>query len=128
MKKRITAILLAVTMVLASGCGKEAANTTTDQGPAQSANTSGQKNINYSMDPAETTLTELDKEAIMKDFEFAKSDDYVTNEELRKYIGDDSIASFANTAASHMSLIYNVDCNAIADEKEDYKELLKKVM
>ena len=75
--------------------------------------------VNYSIVTSNgNELSDDEKADLMSSYEFAKSEGYVSNAQIREYMGDDIVASFANIAISNISRIYNISAKEISENRE----------
>ena len=127
--KIIKGLLIGVLTVSLVGCGSKTAETAVSNDTTSPSSAAVQKsNINYSLNTKSVELTDEDKVNIMEAYDFAKTDGYISNEELRGYIGDDLIASFANLATTYVDVIYDVNAVNIENDRESYNELMNKML
>ena len=132
MKKK-SIIILTLAVLVISGCGKTT-DTHTDSTVAvqEEKNTQATENTsttNYKIITSETkTLTDNEKNDIMQAYPFAKTEGYISNEEIRNYMGDDTVASFANIATVNISRLYNINAVSIKENEDGYRELFSSIV
>lgn len=84
--------------------------------------------VNYSLNTSAKELSDEEKANIMNEYEFAKTDDYISNSELRNHLGDDLITSFSNLATTYVDKIYDVNAINISANQEAYVSAMDKVL
>ncbi len=135
MKKRIICILFSIMMVsLLVSCGKSKVvekagydNTKNAGKVANASNVNDQKiDVNYDFNSSRKILTEEEKANLMEVYGYAKTDEYISNSELRSRLGDDLISSFSTLATTYVDKIYDVNAISIAANEEAYMSEIDK--
>ncbi len=115
--------------VMLTGCGKKGTENVSEDTARPKANTANNQTVvNYNMNTDSKELTDQDKNNIMDSYEFAKTEGYIDNATIRSYMGDDTIASFANLATTYVDIIYDVNAITIENDRESYDSLMNKIV
>lgn len=134
-KKKIVSIFFSLLMAsLIVSCGNkgieiENANTNVkNAGKMAAGNSKDQKiDVNYNLNSCRKMLTDDEKVNIMEAYEFEKTDDFISNSDLRNQLGDDLITSFSNLATTYVDKIYDVNAISVVANKEEYMSEMDKV-
>lgn len=131
--KKIVSIFFSLLMAsLIVSCGSkgieiENANVK-NAGKMAAENSKDQKmDVNYNLNSCRKMLTDNEKVNIMDAYGFEKTDDYISNSDLRDRLGDDLITSFSNLATTYVDKIYDVNAISVAANKEEYLSEMDKV-
>lgn len=125
--KILTCVLTILMFISVVACGKGAPKEAENQ-ENTSVSSAQKSQVNYAMITDKIDLTDEEKFNIMNSYAFAKTTGYISNEELRDYMGDDLIASFANLASNYVSIIYDVDAIRVENEKDSYLGVMDQIV